>query len=783
MWSAVFVEGRGSGQGRWVALQSLQLRVPNPLPPPGRDARRPASHVFGKQKTFFQEANSVIKVAPKNARWSLVRSKLSTSLEEFHTEKSKTTVSCEWLPLSVWEKRGFNTSLVQEKGDSRNCPVFGEVWTAPLTTVKSEDIRGQVHRTLAEKEWAVKKLKTDKKRGKGKTAPDAPDSGAAAAASGAGTAVLVDSDAWSIPSSDEEKQPRKVPKQGKNDDAGAARKEARQLASKWKQEVGKAAKSMAQLNSLSLTVAALLDKSSKNPDLLTGEVQDGLKEGGVKLCELKSRATQLLSATDADKSAGPPRALEQAEDELSKSIKAAQEVVKDAKWAFSMGKRRLTGEDQERLHKAIRVPGASERAVLEIWNIVKDDEAPMRRGGFMPQVHLQLERWKRCLVPTTFSLLDGSTVDIPILNLQEALKAFCTDPDTAAFANALKKGLSQTGMVTPIIFADECTAGNVLAANKSRKAMIYNLSWLELWHLLKNQHAWLPVALVQSTCLNKLRGGASAIMLAILRQNVSAANVEGFPLNDGIFFRQNQEAWFLGDHDAVRAVFSLKGSAGLRPCVFCRNVVKAASGVVEIDEDFKEISAANGFDLASDSDIFRLCDSLLQPMSKKDREMKERCCGVTCSPDTLLFDPSERLKMPPSRIMYDFMHTYLHNGCASREIHLFLTNIFSLTEVTREILQGAVVAAAWKATRSSGRNARYLERLFADFMFGDETYKGQANETDAALPLVRFYMETMMVPGGCYLVATSLGPGDIIIWRKYGGIIVQWFCSSYDGLY
>lgn len=413
-----------------------------------------------------------------------------------------------------------------------------------------------------------------------------------------------------------------------------------------------------------------------------------------------------------------------------------------------MGKRRLTGEDQERLHKAIRVTGASERAVLEIWNIVKDDEAPMGRAGFMSQVHLQLERWKRCLVPTTFSLLDGSTVDIPILNLQEALKAFCTDPDTAAFANALKKGLSQTGMVTPIIFADECTAGNVLAANKSRKAMIYNLSWLELWHLLKNQHAWLPVALVQSTCLNKLRGGASAIMLAILRQNVSAANVEGFPLNDGIFFRQNQEAWFLGDHDAVRAVFSLKGSAGLRPCVFCRNVVKAASGVVEIDEDFKEISAANGFDLASDSDIFRLCDSLLQPMSKKDREMKERCCGVTCSPETLLFDPSERLKMPPSRIMYDFMHTYLHNGCASREIHLFLTNIFSLTEVTREILQGAVVAAAWKATRSSGRNARYLEHLFADFMFGDETYKGQANETDAALPLVRFYMETMMVPGG-----------------------------------
>ena len=267
-----------------------------------------------KQKAFFQEAGSVIKVAPKNARWSHVRSKLSTSLEEFHIEQTKTTVAREFLPLSVWEKRGFDKDNVEQNGETRKCPVtcliflkglaslapfflllnmfasevFGDVYSAPLTTVKGQDIRGSVEKQLAEKEWALKKLKASKKRGKGQTAPDANASGAAASSSGA---VLVDDDAWSIPSSDEEsKKESKVPKKGKEDDGSAARREARQLAMKWKQEVSKAAKSMAVLNSLTLSIATLLEKSSKNPGLLSGTVQDGLKGGGIKLADLKSRA-------------------------------------------------------------------------------------------------------------------------------------------------------------------------------------------------------------------------------------------------------------------------------------------------------------------------------------------------------------------------------------------------------------------------------------------------------------------------------------------------------------
>ena len=64
----------------------------------------------------------------------------------------------------------------------------------------------------------------------------------------------------------------------------------------------------------------------------------------------------MLSATDADKSAGPPRALEQAEDELSKSIKAAQEVVKDAKWAFSQQ------AQAKRAAKAANAPASKAKA-------------------------------------------------------------------------------------------------------------------------------------------------------------------------------------------------------------------------------------------------------------------------------------------------------------------------------------------------------------------------------------------------------------------------------------
>ena len=412
-----------------------------------------------------------------------------------------------------------------------------------------------------------------------------------------------------------------------------------------------------------------------------------------------------------------------------------------------MAKRKLATEDKEKLQKALRVQGASERAVHDIWNIFQSDHADLKRNAFLDVVDEELLRWRGCLTPTAFQKLDGSEIHIPILDLQKALQEFCKDTATAPFVKAIRVGLQDSGIMRPIIYCDEATAGNVLSVAKSRKAMIYNLGWLEMWHYLKNQHAWLPVAIVQSACLSKLRGGSSAIMVAILKQVVTVENERGFWLSTGLFFRQSQEAWFLGDHDAVRSVLSLKGSAGIRPCVYCKNIVSAKSSLTEYEDCLKDISASSGFAVASDEEIFALCDKMLRPCTKRELDLQERCSGITYVRGSLLFDHMERSKLPPSRIMYDFMHTYLHNGVASREVHLYLTAVFQETEITRELLQNAVVASDWLGNGSTMKRKAALKHLLDAAMFGEDVYKGEANDTAALLPLLRYYTETMIAPG------------------------------------
>ena len=59
-----------------------------------------------QQKTFFSSAGEQLKVAPKNARWALVRKGLVHSLCHFKTEQTKTTVKRKFLPLTVWATKG-----------------------------------------------------------------------------------------------------------------------------------------------------------------------------------------------------------------------------------------------------------------------------------------------------------------------------------------------------------------------------------------------------------------------------------------------------------------------------------------------------------------------------------------------------------------------------------------------------------------------------------------------------------------------------------------------------
>ena len=130
--------------------------------------------------------------------------------------------------------------------------VWGEVWTAPVTVVSVDDIRGKIEKELAEKEYQLKQ----KKKNTGKKQNQETASSAAPVA-GDNSAIEIDCEVWPIPSEDEgpTATSAKVAKASKNDSAAvAARKLERDRAQKWKVEVSKATRCINSLNSVCLSL-------------------------------------------------------------------------------------------------------------------------------------------------------------------------------------------------------------------------------------------------------------------------------------------------------------------------------------------------------------------------------------------------------------------------------------------------------------------------------------------------------------------------------------------------
>lgn len=167
--------------------------------------------------------------------------------------------------------------------------VFGETWTAPITSISSEDIRGTVEQELASKEWDLK----SKKKGKAKAKPNPT----------AETVALEDDDdAWSVPSSDDgaagKPSAGKAPKvdKGERDAAVAARKLARTRAAAWKVQANQASRSIASLNSACASLKNVMAKAVKSSGLISDDLMASLKEASDSLLDFKDRASFNSSA-------------------------------------------------------------------------------------------------------------------------------------------------------------------------------------------------------------------------------------------------------------------------------------------------------------------------------------------------------------------------------------------------------------------------------------------------------------------------------------------------------
>ena len=117
--------------------------------------------------------------------------------------------------------------------------------------------------------------------------------------------------------------------------------------------------------------------------------------------------------------------------------------------------------------------------------------------------------------------------------------------------------------------------------------------------------------------------------LSMLQQYVTDEFFEGIALSESFTFRQRKKAYIVGDLDALRQVYSLKGSSGLRCCIRCKNVLKLNSGCVNHDRYFVEISSARGFDPNTDTEIWNTCDRFSSCRTKTELHQLEKVSGIT----------------------------------------------------------------------------------------------------------------------------------------------------------
>lgn len=146
-----------------------------------------------------------------------------------------------------------------------------------------------------------------------------------------------------------------------------------------------------------------------------------------------------------------------------------------------------------------------------------------------------------------------------------------------------------------ILAHDECTAGNVLNPLQRQKTLLFYCAFTLLDPILESSRGWYPVAAVTHDQIQAATGGISAITAAFIRHWVQSDLATPFQVDANLRISIELEM-FISDLESQRASLAAKGSAGLRPCIFCSNCVMKNAYAAERDPNFLTVLEHN-FDL------------------------------------------------------------------------------------------------------------------------------------------------------------------------------------------
>ena len=290
-----------------------------------------------------------------------------------------------------------------------------------------------------------------------------------------------------------------------------------------------------------------------------------------------------------------------------------------------------------------------------------------------------------------------------------------------------------------IFYSDEVSPGNVLSPINRRKANLCYISFVEM-EVLHLEHLWVLVSLQTSERIAEVQGGFPAVVTTLLVTLLNECK-DGFAIS---FLGDNRLIWIkqvvlLADHEGLRALSGAKGSAGLKPCPKCTNVLsgcKSAAGHVNVSH-----GSLSGCTFQTQEGLRQTLNMLRAQPTKKDLAEMETLSGwnkdaLECGP---LLNATLSAWLGLEDVTFDTMHQYWSCGIICQELGLWYTALVDAGLNLDPVRDW--VALGWESI--SGDSAP--KHLFNPKLWKRHAdFRGDATAAAAALSLVHAFSEEIL---------------------------------------
>jgi hypothetical protein len=241
------------------------------------------------------------------------------------------------------------------------------------------------------------------------------------------------------------------------------------------------------------------------------------------------------------------------------------------------------------------------------------------------------------------------------------------------FSRFLQANIKQSNKI--ICYTDETVPGNNMRPEQARsyEALLWTMSDFPSWFRTR-KHGWLKFGYILSHVRDRVRGGMPAIVKMMLHQFFPPNEVSTFSFNvsgmqiptetGGKFHLKAESTVFFLDEKAAKVDCSVKGAAGVKPCMYCKNVVGASTRPAAADYliHYTEPRRAR-FDLHTPETFAEMKTILENFKDSPELPELEIMTGLKYDPHGLLWDEHlASIVQLPYGWFVDAMHCWYSSG-------------------------------------------------------------------------------------------------------------------------